>query len=137
MTAALRFWWAAPIVGLLAAWLWTANTLADTRLTLANERGAWTSALKDADAARLKTEARFTTQLAQAAATYGDRMAAREPIIIRSTNTVREYAQTDAGRAVCLGTDRVRGLDALDASLFAANPAGASWSDNTLPTDPD
>lgn len=137
-----RFWWAIPIAALAALLLITRAQRDDVRQTLRNERAAWSAEIDRAERARLAAEKRFADRQAAAALTYADRLAAREPIILRSTNTVREYAATDAGRARCLGADRVRGIDALDAELaddpetagsgdlavsLDANPAPAGW----------
>lgn len=132
-----RFWPAIPIVALAAALLVTRQTLADRTATLKAERTAWSAEIDRATKQRAVDEARWAQASASAALTYADRLAAREPIILRSTDTVRTYAQTNAGRARCLGADRVRGIDALDTALFA-QPAEASGSgDATLPADPD
>ena len=56
---------------------------------------------------RLVDEQRVTA----AVSGYADRLAAMEPVILHSTNTVKEYAQTAAGAAPCLGADRVRGIE--------------------------
>ncbi|WP_112383579.1 hypothetical protein [Sphingomonas carotinifaciens] len=133
MTAALallrRFWWAIPIIGLAAALLVTRETLADRTATLTAERQAWTAEIDRAERQRAEIEKRNADRLVQATATYADRLAAREPIILRSTNTVREYATTDAGRLRCRGADRVRAIDALDAELAdPAPPAGSGAS---------
>lgn len=130
-----RFWWVLPIAALAMALVLTRETLADRTLTLTNERAAWNERLRTAEAAKAAAERRYAMQIAQAATAYADRIAAREPIIVRSTNTVREYAQTDAGRAVCLGADRVRGIDDLDAALFAPDPAGAGGGTGAVPAD--
>ena len=120
-----RFWWVLPMAALAIGLFATRATLADRTSTLRAERSAWTSALDDAEKARLAAERRFATNLAQAATNYADAMAARQPIIVRSINTVREYAQTDAGRVLCRDADRVRAIDALDAELAeAAESAG-------------
>jgi len=121
MTAALallrRFWWAIPIA-VLAVLLWVrTDQRDDVEQTLANERQAWTATLDRAERVKAAAERRYAEQQTAAALTYADRLAAREPIILRSTNTVREYAQTDAGRVLCRGADRVRAIDALDAEL--------------------
>lgn len=81
---------------------------------------------------RVDAEKRFVVQQRTALSTFADRLAEREPIILRSTDTVRSYAQTDAGRAACLPADHVRGLDALAAELFAGDPAGAGGGDQAL-----
>ncbi len=127
MTAALallrRVWWLIPIVALAAGWLWTDRKLADTRLTLANERIVRAQDLADAEAAKLQAERDGAERVAAATAIYADRLANRAPIILESTNTVREYAQTDAGRVRCRDADRVRSVDLLDARLAPPAPA--------------
>lgn len=133
-----RFWWALPMLALGAALLATRATLADRTTTLAAERSAWTAAIDAAEKARMDAERRYVTNLAQAATNYAAGLATREPIIVRSTNTVREYAQTDAGRVLCRGADRVRAIDALDAELAeaagsASGGAGAVRADAAEP----
>lgn len=98
----------------------------DVQQTLTNERGAWSTEVARADRIKAEHELRHAQQLAAATSTYADRLAARAPIIVRSTDTVREYAQTDAGRARCLDADRVRGLDTYLAELAAAPPAATA-----------
>lgn len=129
-----RFWWAIPIAALSALLFITRGQRDDARQTLRNERAAMTAEIDRAERTRLAAEKRYADRQAAAALTYADRLAAREPIILRSTNTVREYAATPAGRAVCLGADRVRGIDALDVEL-ADDPDPAGRSDGALPLD--
>lgn len=133
--ALLRRFWPALIV--LALGLWAArldHLRADYLQTLTNERAAWSSAIADADKARLADQARFAQRLASAAQTYAATLAARQPLIIHSKDTVTRYAQTDAGRAVCRDADRVRDIDALDADL-ARDPAAPGGSSGPLPPD--
>jgi hypothetical protein len=127
-----RFWWAVPMIGLLIALHFTRTTLADRTATLRTERAAWTAEIANAEQLRTDAEKRFAAQQGAALATYADRLAAREPIILRSADTVRTYAQTDAGRAACLPADRVLGIDALDAEPFAGDPAAASGGKEAL-----
>ncbi|MEH3046519.1 hypothetical protein [Sphingomonas adhaesiva] len=117
VAALRRFWWAIPIVAASALALMFRVQRDDARHTLDNERAAWTAEIDRADKARLTAERDYAVRLATAADGYAARISALKPIILRSTDTVREYAQTAAGRAVCLGADRVRGIDALDAEL--------------------
>jgi hypothetical protein len=119
-----RFWPAVPIIALAVALVLARSSLADARADLRDERA--TRKLDQAIAARdvAKAEAGFAARSADAVTSYADRLAAREPIILHSTNTVREYAQTDAGRVLCRGTDRVRAIDDLDRQL--ATPPGAT-----------
>lgn len=133
-TLAVRYWYLLVIAALVAALVITRSTLADTKLTLTNEREAWTFSLGQADKLRLEQEAGHAVAIAGATQDYADRLAAREPIIIRSTNTVREYAQTDAGRVLCRDADRVRAIDALDAELASASHT-ATRGNGALPAD--
>ena len=132
-----RFWWAVPMIDLLAGLLITRETLADRTATLKAERAAWSAEIAKAEQLRSDAEKRFAVQQTTALTTFADRLANREPIILRSTDTVRSYAQTAAGRAACLPADRVRGIDALDAELFAGDPAGASRGEEALHGDAD
>ena len=127
-----RFWWAVPMIGLLAGLLLTRGTLADRAATLKAERAAWSAEIAKAEQLRTAAETRFAVQQITALTTFADRLANREPIILRSTDTVRTYAQTAAGRAACLPADRVRGIDALDAELFAGDPASASRGEEAM-----
>jgi len=127
-----RFWWSVPMIGLLAGLLLTRETLADRTATLKAERAAWSAEIAKAEQLRTAAETRFAVQQTTALTTFADRLAYREPIILRSTDTVRTYAQTAAGRAACLPADRVRGIDALDAELFAGNPPSAGRGEEAL-----
>ena len=107
---------------LVGLWIWRLDSLrADYRQTLTNERDAWSATIAKAENARLGDEVRFSQQQAAAAQTYAATLAARQPIIIHSKDTVTRYAQTDAGRAICRDADRVRDIDALDAALASSS----------------
>jgi hypothetical protein len=127
-----RFWWAVPMIGLLAGLLVTRETLADRTATLKVERAAWSAEIAKAEQLRSDAKKLFAVQQTTALTTFADRLANREPIILRSTDTVRTYAQTAAGRAACLPADRVRGIDALDAELFAGDPPSAGRGEEAL-----
>lgn len=130
-----RFWPAIPIVALaiLCAVLWV--RVADRDRTIANERAAWTADLARGDRERAAAELRFADRLTTGLAGYAATLAARQPIFVRSTNTVREYAQTPAGRTLCRGADRVRAIDDLDAEI-AATARSAGGGARAVPTDP-
>ncbi len=127
-----RFWRWVPMIGLLAGLLITRATLADRTATLKAERAAWSAEIAKAEQLRAAAETRFAVQQTTALTTFADRLANREPIILRSTDTVRTYAQTAAGRAACLPADRVLGIDALDAELFAGDPPSAGRGEEAL-----
>ncbi|MBB3347308.1 hypothetical protein [Sphingomonas sp. BK069] len=132
-----RFWPAIPIGLLAAALLLTRGQLTDARHDLALERSHQETADERAKRERAELEVSFLTRQAKATSDFADRLAAREPLIVHSTNTVREYAQTAAGRALCLGADRVRGIDALDASLTGTAPGPAPGSEGAVLIDSD
>ncbi len=120
-----RFWPAIPIIALAVALVLTRSSLADARADLRDEQASrkLDNAIAERDVA--KAETNYATRSAAAVTAYADRLATREPIILQSTNTVREYAQTDAGRVLCRGADRVRSIDDLDRRLAApASPTG-------------
>jgi hypothetical protein len=131
----LKRWWIAPLIGLAIALHLTRGTLADAKQALTNEQAARKA---DADAAarvKAEREAIWATDGRIAAEAYAARAATREPLVVRSTDTVRTYAQTDAGRAVCHSADRVRGIDALDATLFPRTSEAAGRGADPLPAD--
>lgn len=121
-----RFWWAIPIAALTIALHFTRVTLADRTATLESERKAWTAELLRADKQRADDQARWATATSAALSTYASALADRQPLIVRSTDTVREYAQSDAGRVLCRSADRVRAIDDLDASLAQPATAGTA-----------
>jgi len=127
-----RFWWAVLMIGLLIGLLLTRARADDLEATLKAERVAWSAEIAKAEQLRTAAETRFAVQQTTALTTFADRLANREPIILRSTDTVRTYAQTAAGRAACLPADRVRGIDSLDAELFAGDPPSASRGKEAL-----
>ncbi|WP_260597799.1 hypothetical protein [Sphingomonas endolithica] len=132
-----RFWWSAPIALLTVGLIVTRGTLADARSDLKLERAerATDKAIGERDVA--KAEAGFKGQLANAATSYAERLATREPIILRSTDTVRTYAETPAGRVLCLAPDRVSGIDAFDRELFTDHPAATRGGNGAVPPDAD
>lgn len=128
-----RYWWAIPIIGLAVALLITRETLADRTATLKAERTAWTADIERAERQRADIERQHADRIAQATATYAVRLADRQPIIIRSIESTKSYANTDAGRARCLGPDRVRGIAEDRAALHSEEPGTAPRSADALP----
>lgn len=124
-------------VGFVALAVWVARLdqlRASYKADLALCRSGRTIDRANAERDAAKAEAGWAHQQVDADKQQADREAARQPIIIRSTDTVREYAKTDAGRALCRGADRVRAVDALDAEL--ASPArAASGRAGAVPAD--
>lgn len=139
--SALRFarqHWQLALIALLAGLFLIARGQRDAaQQALSNEQTERKADRNRADAQRAEQERGFAQRQASATSTFIEKLAAREPIIVHSTNTVREYAQTNAGRARCLGADRVRGLDAYLSSLAGADPAPASGRAETVRTDAD
>jgi hypothetical protein len=77
---------------------------------------------------------RFAQQQVTGIQTYATTLAARQPLIIHSKDTVTRYAQTDAGRILCRAAERVRDIDALDADL-ARDPSAPGRSSGALSSD--
>jgi hypothetical protein len=120
------------IIGLLA------GDLAITRARLHAVRIADQLAEQARRADAAEQQAAWANDQANAAANYADRLAKREPIIIRSHDTVTQYAQTPAGRAPCLAGERVHGIDELDSQLAATAAASGSGAlHDTKGTPPD
>ena len=127
-----RLWWSVPMAGLLIGLLLTRARANYLEATLKAERTAMSAEIAKSEQLRSDAEKRFAIQQTTALTNFADRLANREPIILRSTDTVRTYAQTAAGRAACLPADRVRGIDALDAELFASDPPSAGRGEEAL-----
>ncbi|MBI0475011.1 hypothetical protein D9601_06505 [Sphingomonas sp. MA1305] len=134
-TALRRFWPALPVL-LLGLWAARLDHLRSSyREQLIECRSGRQVDRANGDRDVAKAEASFAKQRADAAETYAQSAQAREPLIVRSTNTVREYAQTDAGRAQCLGADRVHGVDEFSAALFADHSASSGGGQGRVPAD--
>ena len=116
----------AAIVMLAIALLITRATLHDVR-----QADELATANRARDAAQ--ATAADAQRLAAAADTFAQRAAALKPIIVTSHDTVEHYAETSAGRVLCRDADRVRDIDALDATLAA--PAAAGGGAGAVPTD--
>ena len=126
ITLVRQHWKLAAIAGLIALFLVTRGQRDGARQALTTEKAEREADRDRAERQRAEQERGFALTIVAAVERQAARTAAREPIIVHSTNTVREYAQTDAGRAHCLGADRVRGLDTFLFALADADPAPAS-----------
>lgn len=60
-----------------------------------------------------------------------------QPIIIRSLQEARDYAETPAGAVQCLGSDRVRSIEEAAAALGLSPATPAAGSGGALRADPD
>ena len=121
-----RFWPLIPIL-LLAVWGWRVDHLRAVHLLdLIKERGDRRAEVAEAKRDAASAEAANADRIATAAERYASAMADRLPIILHSKDTVTRYAQTDAGRVVCRGPDRVRDIDTLDAALFTPSRSADS-----------
>lgn len=117
-----RHWQLALIAFLAGLFLVIRGERDAARQALSTEQTERRAERDRADRDRADQERGFAQRQASGISLFADRLAAREPIIVHSTNTVREYAQTDAGRARCLGPDRVRALDTYLSALADPNP---------------
>lgn len=98
------------------------------------ERGRWNAAKADAITASAAVDHAWSERFIAAQDRNAARDAAREPIVLRSTNTVREYAQTADGRVLCLPAERVRGIEA-DAAALSAAAQAAGNGNPAMPAD--
>lgn len=95
------------------------------------KRGRLDEAIEQAEAARVATvkaaQARIEDGQRQtdAVVTLATTWQRQEPIILRSKETVREYAQTSDGAGPCLPADRVRGIEATAIALGLQTGPGA------------
>lgn len=113
------------IGSLIAIALLTA-ALGITRNTLSNVRQANKLAEQTRIAVAAKREAAWERKLSDARGQYATDIANRQPIIIRSKDTVREYAQTPAGKSACLDANRVRGIDGFDTDIATTASRGSA-----------
>lgn len=132
-----QHWQLALIAFLAALFLVTRGERDAARQALSTEKTERQADRDRADAQRADQERGFAQRQTSGMLIFADRLAAREPIILHSTDTVREYAQTDAGRARCLGADRVRGLDAYLSTLAGADTTPAGGRAEAVRADPD
>jgi len=130
-----KYWKWAAIAALAVALMVTRSTLAGARADLALLRAERKVDVAIADRDKARTEARWAGIQITAAERYADRLATREPIIVRSTDTVREYAKTAAGAMRCLSPERVLGIDQLDAELFSFTPSHSGRAPRAVPAD--
>ena len=72
-------------------------------------------------------------QLIAAITNWGERASALEPIIVRATDKVTEYARTSEGAHTCLSAERVRSIEQDRAALSAAAASNPGQGAGTLP----
>lgn len=81
-----------------------------------------------------KIETGWWSKYTSAQQNFADRQTQQDPIIVRSTEKVIQYAQTDAGRVNCLAPDRVQGILLDRAALFTPSaPAATSGGTPVVP----
>jgi hypothetical protein len=101
------------------------------------ERDAWHVASIDAERQRGDERIADYARGAAAVGHYADQVGALAASALKSQMTVRDYAQTAAGRVQCLSADRVLGIDADAAGLGFFTPSTAPGRDGTLHADAD
>lgn len=115
------------VLALVAFLVWTYGNSREHAGKL-EERIEW----RDEIAERDRTIARLNLENAHArtvaAERYADKLASFEPVIVHNTETITRFAETPAGRVVCLDGERVRGIEGTAAALgfpVAASTGGA------------
>lgn len=96
------------------------------------ERADWLEGSVKAERELAAREVSAERRAADAAASFADRLAQIEPVVLRSSDTVTRYAQTPAGAVACLGADRVRGIEADASALGFVAPDPTSGGDAVL-----
>jgi hypothetical protein len=117
-----QYWYLIPLLGLTLTLMHTREDLSKTKATLTTERAAWDKASKLAKEQKKLDEQHFSDIKATALKAFDIRKELMEPVILRSTNTVREYAQTPESHVVCTGPDWVRKLTAHRDTLVTQDP---------------
>ena len=107
-------------IGVLIVWLLLAKADARHWQLVAANKDTQIEATKRAGA---EQSAAAEKDRAAAIERMAERIGTIERITQSSKETVREYAQTDAGRAQCLDAGRVRGIDKTDSALGSASSA--------------
>lgn len=115
----------AVIISIAGALFVTRATLHDVRL---NDKVV---AAQNVAAQAVQEKANATAQQ-HAAESYAEKLNAKQPIVLHNKEIVHDYANTPAGAAPCLSTDRVSGINSTRSELFPSAPAG----DNAVHTDP-
>lgn len=88
---------------------------------------------RKAEHAGFQTALAGKDQLIAAITNWGERAAALEPIIIRATDKVTEYAKSPEGARTCLSAERVRSIEEDRAALSAAAARDPGQGAGTLP----
>lgn len=109
-------------LGLAGALAWMHGN-ARYQAGMLSERAAWQAAVAERERQLAAQRAALERRATAAAEAYAARLAAQEPVVLRSHDTVIKYAATPAGAALCLAADRVRGIEA-DAAELGLAPAG-------------
>jgi hypothetical protein len=135
MFAKLMMGAAAVLAAALSAYL-------GTRLITAYGDARYQSGLVAGRLAQVQDVLTANAQAAQAGLSARDRIIAAEsahgtalarliPQILSAQDKANTYAATVAGRAICLGADRVRGIEADRGALFPASAAVSADRDPT------
>lgn len=115
----------AVIISIAGALFITRATLHDVRLNDKVVEAQTATAISDQKAANASRQ--------QAAAEdYAKKLDAKQPIILHNKEIVHDYANTPAGAAPCLSTDRVSGINSTRSELFPS----AATGNNAVHTDP-
>ena len=97
------------------------------------ERLKWNAAVAERDAKIAKLNLENANAPRIAAENYAKRIERFEPIIVRSTETVTRFAQTPAGRVLCLDSERVRGIEETASLLGFPAPTATGSAGGTVP----
>lgn len=99
------------------------------------ERDRWKDAAITHERDVRSIERGWMNRLIDAQATHTERIETIRPVVLTNKETVTRYAETPAGRALCLAPDRVPGIEQARSLLFADTALTAGESAGTVPAD--
>lgn len=131
-------WWkllaGAVVIALAGLLVWRFGEAKFEAGTL-DERAKWLKTSLDHQKEIGKLEVSLVEGKAAAIGEYADRLAALEPIVVHSKETVTRYAQTAEGRVLCLAPDRVRGIESTRSTIFSGYSVAPVGGTAAVPPD--
>lgn len=133
-------WWrligGVALLGAVGLLLWLYGNSRESVGRLA-ERNVWKDATIKHDKEVREIERGWAEKLAAAQTGYIERIETIRPVRVTNREVVTRYAETPAGRVLCLAPDRVLGIEQTRAALFPTySPKAASDGLGAVLADP-
>lgn len=129
-------WWkllaGAVVIALAGLFLWRFGDAKYNAGELA-ERVRWKDVTIQHQKEVEKLELANAASKVAAVENYADRLAGIQPIVVRSKETVTHYAETPAGRIMCLAPERLLGIEQDRTALFPGYSFAAPASVGAVP----